>query len=481
MRAHSIVARYLVHVRTPMAPAEAFAYMADLMNFAEWDPGVDRVEQVEGDGAGPGAAFDVAVKLPGRTMTLRYDTVAFDGASTTMTAFAQNALMTSKDTITVKADGDGSIVTYDAELKLKGPPRSVRPAARADVQADRRPCRGRSRRHTRGRTRRRMNLIGIADALIEAPIVTSFTRLGYEARRRLADWTPLDDYDLSGRVIVITGATSGLGYAAAEQFARCDATLVIVGRTAERNERAVAELTATTGNSLITQVPADMGDLGQVRHLAERVLADHDRLDVLIHNAGALDPERRVAPDGTEATVASQVVGPFLLTSLLLDRLAASAPARVLTMSSGGMYATGLTVSGLEMTPEDYNGTEQYARAKRAQVTLNEMWAERYGDRGITFHALHPGWADTPGVDAGLPTFAKVMGPFLRTPEQGADTLVWLAADDTALAPNGRFWLDRAPRPIHKLPTTKLTDTAQRREQLWNRVADTANTRRVNI
>jgi NAD(P)-dependent dehydrogenase (short-subunit alcohol dehydrogenase family) len=325
-----------------------------------------------------------------------------------------------------------------------------------------------------------MNLSGITDALIEAPIVTSFTRLGYEARRRLADWTPLDQYDLTGRIIVITGATSGLGYAAAEQFARCGATLVVVGRTTERNERAVADLVSATGNPLITQVPADMGDLDQVRHLAERVLADHDRLDVLIHNAGALDPERRVAPDGTEATVASQVVGPFLLTSLLLDRLAASAPARVLTMSSGGMYATGLTVSGLEMTSEDYNGTEQYARAKRAQVTLNEMWAERYGDRGITFHALHPGWADTPGVDAGLPTFAKVMGPFLRTPEQGADTLVWLAADETALASNGRFWLDRAPRPIHKLPTTKRSDTPQQRERLWNRVAETANARRVH-
>ena len=325
-----------------------------------------------------------------------------------------------------------------------------------------------------------MNGRSIADAVIEVPIVTSFTRFGYEARRRLAGWTPLDDYDLTGRVIVITGATSGLGYAAAEQLARCDASLVVVGRNAERNERAVAELTASTGNRSITHVAADMGDYDQVRALAERVLADHDRLDVLIHNAGALDPEHRVAPDGTEATVASQVVGPFLLTTLLLDRLAASAPSRVLTMSSGGMYATGLTVSGLEMTPDDYNGTEQYARAKRAQVTLNEMWAERYGDRGVTFHALHPGWADTPGVDAGLPTFAKVMGPFLRTPDQGADTLVWLAADDTPLASNGRFWLDRVARPVHKLPTTKRTDTVERREQLWNRIAETAGTGKVH-
>jgi len=114
------MARYIVHVRTPMPRDEAFAYLADLTNFAEWDPGVDRVEQVEGDGAGLGAAFDVAVKVPGRTMTLRYDTVAFDDASTTMTAVAQNALMTSEDTITIEADGNGSIVTYDAELKLKG-------------------------------------------------------------------------------------------------------------------------------------------------------------------------------------------------------------------------------------------------------------------------------------------------------------------------------------------------------------------------
>ena len=315
----------------------------------------------------------------------------------------------------------------------------------------------------------------IADALIEAPIVTSFTRLGYEARSRLEGWAPLDDYDLSGQVIVVTGATSGLGHAAAEQLARCGATLVVVGRDGERNERVIAELAASTGNPSITQIPADMGDLEQVRHLAERVLAAHDRLDVLIHNAGALDPEHRVAPGGTEATVASQVVGPFLLTMLLLDRLAASAPARVLTMSSGGMYAAGLKVSELEMAPENYNGTEQYARAKRAQVTLNEMWADRYGDLGVTFHALHPGWADTPGVDAGLPTFAKVMGPFLRTPDQGADTLVWLAADDAALASNGRFWLDRAPRPIHKLPTTRGTDTAERRNRLWDWVAATAD------
>ncbi|MEM9513287.1 MAG: SDR family NAD(P)-dependent oxidoreductase [Actinomycetota bacterium] len=314
----------------------------------------------------------------------------------------------------------------------------------------------------------------IADSLIEAPVVTSFTRFGFEARRRLDGWAPLDRYDLAGRVIVITGGTSGLGYAAAEQLAQCGATIVIVGRRAERNARAVAQLVATTRNDTITSVAADMGELDQVRNLAEEVLAAHDRLDVLVHNAGALDAARRTTADGVEATVASHVIGPFLLTHLLLGRLTDSAPSRVITMSSGGMYASGLHVDDIELAADRYNGTEQYARAKRAQVTLNELWAQRYGDRGITFHALHPGWADTPGVDAGLPTFAKVMGPLLRTPEQGADTLVWLAADDAPLDSNGQFWLDRRTRSIHKLPTTRRTDTPDRRAALWEWVASRA-------
>ena len=314
----------------------------------------------------------------------------------------------------------------------------------------------------------------VVDTLLEAPIVPSFSRIGYEARKRLEGWNELSDYDLTGQTIVVTGATSGLGKAAAARLADSGATVVVVGRTAESNERAVDELISASGNHNISQVPADMGDYDEVRALADRVLSDHERLDVLIHNAGALTNEREDAPDGTESTVASQVVGPFLLTTLVLERLRRSAPARVLTMSSGGMYSTGLTVKNLEMAADDYKGTEQYARVKRAQVTLNEMWAERFGGDGVHFHALHPGWADTPGVDRSLPGFAKVMGPLLRTADQGADTLVWLAADDQPLDSNGRFWLDRRVRSIHKLGSTRRTDTPDRRRELWDWVVDQA-------
>ncbi|MGK2958990.1 MAG: SDR family NAD(P)-dependent oxidoreductase [Acidimicrobiales bacterium] len=319
-----------------------------------------------------------------------------------------------------------------------------------------------------------MSLRDVLDSVIEAPVFTSFTRIGYMSRRCLDRWTPLDSYNLSGRVILLTGATSGLGRAAATQLARCGATLVLVGRKPDRNDTVVTEMIEATGNKAITHVAADMGDYSQVRDLAKRVLSEHGRLDVLIHNAGALTNERRDAPDGTEATIASQVVGPFLLTGLLLERLALSAPARVLTMASGGMYAARLSVSGLQMLAAGYKGAEQYARAKRAQVILNELWAERFGHLGIHFHALHPGWADTPGVDAALPTFSKAMGPLLRTANQGADTLVWLAADDSALESNGRFWLDRRPRSTHRLRSTKRSDTPERRDRLWAWVTETA-------
>ncbi|MCU0669933.1 MAG: SDR family NAD(P)-dependent oxidoreductase [Myxococcota bacterium] len=305
------------------------------------------------------------------------------------------------------------------------------------------------------------------DALLEAPVAPSFTRIGYDVRSLLERWKPLASYDLRGRVMLLTGATSGLGLAAAEALARAGATLLLLGRDAAKTERVRADLARRTHNDRLSAVIADMGDLAAVRRAADEVLASHDVLHVLAHNAGALHATRRNAPDGTEETVASQVLGPFLLTGLLMARLRASAPARVLTMSSGGMYATGLTVDDLEMS-DDYSGTEQYARAKRAQVTLNEMWAERFAASGVVFHALHPGWALTPGVETSLPTFRRIVGPLLRSPEQGADTLVWLAADDgEPLATNGRFWLDRRVRAIHKLPTTRRTDTAERRAALW--------------
>ena len=312
------------------------------------------------------------------------------------------------------------------------------------------------------------------DKLIEGPVVTSFTSVGHAVRSRLDDWTPLDQYDMSGRTVLITGATSGLGLAAAGLFAGIGADLVLLGRSHDKTAGVRDRLQAEHPDAAVGIAIADMGELDHVRRAAEEVLAERPCLDVLVHNAGALTDDRRTTSTGTEATVASQVVGPFLMTQLLLPALRAASPGRVLTMASGGMYATGLAIERLEMTGDDYRGSEQYARAKRAQVTLNEMWAERIDPAEVVFHALHPGWADTPGVEESLPRFHKILGPVLRSPEQGVDTLVWLAADDAAASTSGGFWLDRRRRSLHKAPTTKRTDTPERRARLWDHVASLA-------
>ena len=124
------------------------------------------------------------------------------------------------------------------------------------------------------------------------------------------------------------------------------------------------------------------------------------------------------------------------------------------------------------MSSESYNGTKQYALAKRAQVTLNEMWAQRVDQRSVVFHAMHPGWADTPGVQDSLPTFRRIVGPLLRDSDAGADTMVWLAADDgEPLSSTGGFWLDRRVRSTHRSRSTRRSDTPQRREELWDWVS----------
>jgi len=309
----------------------------------------------------------------------------------------------------------------------------------------------------------------LVDSVLEATVVPSFTRLGPVVRSRTENWTDLESYELAGRTIAITGATSGIGMVAAQQLAELGARLVVVGRNQEKTERVVAGL-ARPNDASHEAVIADMGDFEAVRQ-ASKKMALFDGLDTLIHNAGALLNERRETESGHEATVASQVLGPFLMTTLLLDTLKARPATRVLTMSSGGMYTAALTVDQLEMgKPEgdEYKGVEQYARAKRAQVTLTEEWARRYADTTVRFHSLHPGWVNTPGVHDAIPGFGKVVGPLLRTPAEGADTLVWLTADAEALASNGKFWHDRQTRSIHRLSKTRRSDTPERRLRLWD-------------
>ena len=316
----------------------------------------------------------------------------------------------------------------------------------------------------------------LLDNLIERTVVPSFSSVGSRVRKRLFHWPQLETYNLQGQVIVITGGTSGIGEHAALLFAQLGATLVIVGRNKQKTQMLVENLQADTANRSIHSVIGDLGKREDIHKIAADIAARFPIIHTLAHNAGALFNTRKRAANGTDLSVELMVSTPFLLTGLLLPQLLAASsnesafrPARVLTMSSGGMYTEALTVSGLEMDDDSYQGAQQYARAKRAQVVLNEMWAKIIPANKVVFHSLHPGWVKTPGITEALPGFSKILSPLglLRTPREGADTLVWLSADTAPAECTGKFWHDRAIRAIDMTSKTRQADTPERRARLW--------------
>jgi NAD(P)-dependent dehydrogenase (short-subunit alcohol dehydrogenase family) len=189
---------------------------------------------------------------------------------------------------------------------------------------------------------------------------------------------------------------------------------------------------------------------------------------VLIDNAGAIHSSRVESPDGIEATFATMVVGPFALIAGLLPLLRGTGEARVISVTSGGMYAETLDLDDLGWRRRPWSGPRVYAQAKRAQVSLMREWARRIAPSDVEFTAMHPGWANTPGITAALPGFSRWMGPILRTATEGTDTTVWLAAHPDAAPVSGRLFLDRRPRPFDRVPHTRVTATDRR--ELWDTV-----------
>ena len=305
---------------------------------------------------------------------------------------------------------------------------------------------------------------------LDTAVVPGFSKIGYEIRKRLGNWQPISSFDLRGKTVVITGPTSGLGEQVARQLALTGANLVLVARNEEKCLRVIDEIAPLcTGNKPVF-VRAEMGDLESVRSACAAIQQQFAHVDVLIHNAGALLNIRQVSPQGIEQTVASHVVGPFLMTTLLLPLMDGG---RVVTVSSGGMYTSSLPVfdigETLEMPAHKYGGTKQYSIAKRAQVTLNEMWAQK--QTATEFVAMHPGWADTPGVQESIPGFRRATAPILRSAGEGADTIAWLAAVQLLPGKSGSFWSDREIRPTHKSSRTKKNDNTSSRTALWESVS----------
>jgi len=308
----------------------------------------------------------------------------------------------------------------------------------------------------------------LLDDALEITVVGSFSRIGYEARRRLFAWTDPLPGVLEGRSALVTGPTSGIGRASADALAGLGARVIMLGRSEARLERVREEFVSRHGEDRFPLVVADMSSLASVRAAVETIRSREPRLDVLVDSAGAINPGRITTDDGLEATFATMVVGPFVLISGLLPLLEASGDGRVITVVSGGMYGQALRLDDLQSRDGDFNGTLAYARAKRAATALTREWARRLRGRPLRFNAMHPGWADTPGLADALPGFYRLAGRLLRDPEQGIDTITWLASDPSAGLPGGQLFLDRRPRPFDRLPGTRLSAASRRR--LWQEV-----------
>jgi len=291
----------------------------------------------------------------------------------------------------------------------------------------------------------------VVDSAMDFAVVPGFSAIGYQVRRRTLSW---DAPDLTGKSVMVTGANAGLGKAAALELSRCGAMVHMVCRNPAKGDEARREIAAVTATEPVLHI-CDVSDLDAVREFANSFLDSGEPLDVLINNAGVMPDERRYTPAGFELTFATNVLGPFLLTEMLMPLLEKSGDGRVITMSSGGMYSSGFSLRDPQLEEKDYNPTGFYAHTKRAEVMLTDEWADRAGADGPRFFSMHPGWAVTPGMSAALPLFHKVTGPILRDTAEGADTAVWLCAAGPEEAPAGEFFMDRKARPKHRIPSTR--------------------------
>jgi len=258
---------------------------------------------------------------------------------------------------------------------------------------------------------------------------------------------------MTSKVILITGGTGGIGRATAIGLAAMGARVAITGRDQERVEAAAVEIRSATGNPDVQAFGADMSSQAEVRHLAAEVLDAYPRLDVLVNNVGGFWATRHVTADGLEHTFAVNHLAAFLLTDLLLDRLRASAPARVVTVSSGAQSLGTIDFDDLQ-GERNYSGQTAYNQSKLASVMFTYELARRLQGTGVTATVLHPGVVST-GFGAEDPSkifkfLVPLVRPFMKSPQQGASTSIYLASSPKVEGVTGTFFAKGKPQTSNK-------------------------------
>lgn len=440
---------------------EVFAYACEFSNCAQWDATALSSDKIGSAPTGVGTEYDVVCAMPIGKITLRYKVLKWEPDHQVVLE-GTCPMFTVTDTIMVTGDDRSAMLDYTAEFKFT-------PALRP-FEAIIKPGMVRMGATSVGGLQQALEdnfeaptistSALLADKLV-LPGLARFSKLGYLKSKR--HWHPMSA-SMDDKHIVLTGATSGIGLAAARELAKMGAGLTLVARDESRGASLVKQLIAETGNDDIALQLADMSVMEQVQQLVERLIAEDRPIDVLINNAGALFNPRQETAEGLEKSFALLLLGPYLLTEGVLPLLQRSGEARVVNVVSGGMYSQKLVVDQLQSEDGQYSGSVAYARAKRGLMVKTEQWARDWQEFGISCNAMHPGWADTPGVETALPAFHKITKRILRTPEQGADTIVWLAAAREAGLASGKLFLDREPHATHFVRSTR--ESAAERSRL---------------
>jgi dehydrogenase/reductase SDR family protein 12 len=288
--------------------------------------------------------------------------------------------------------------------------------------------------------------------------IWDFTGPGFrEAKKRFPRHTWSTD-----KHIVLTGATSGLGLSTAKSLAAAGAKLTLVVRDDARGQ-ALKQECESLGAKSCELIIADLALLKDTRHVVDVLIELGTPIDVLINNAGALFNTRAETREGIEQSTSLLLLSPIMLMRGLKPLLQAAGSARVVNVVSGGMYTQRLSMSWLRSGfAHHYDGPAVYAQAKRALAIVTQEWHEEWAKQGIFINAMHPGWADTPGVQSALPTFRRVTQWILRSPEEGADTIVWMAADGELECVSGCLFLDRQARRYYLNKKTQERPTDRR-------------------
>ena len=298
------------------------------------------------------------------------------------------------------------------------------------------------------------------DSILDGTIYYSFDASGY--RRHQKSFNPADlDVSLDGQVCMVTGANSGLGFETVRGLAARGAKVYMLCRNLERGQTALESIQSEYPEAELVLEAVDLSSPTSIRAFVDRF--SEEKVDVLVHNAGLLPSERILTEENHELTVAVHVLGPHLMTRLLQHKLEGG---RLIWVSSGGMYGKKFSMEKMLEQEGKYDGVSAYAMTKRAQVILTELWSSELAPHAISVHSMHPGWAATPGVESSLPGFWKKMEKRLRTPAEGADTALWLAAVDEIPGETGAFWFDRRSVRTHLVWWTR--EGKEAREALWS-------------